>query len=290
MMEISPPDSIQRDIESALAEDLGSGDLTAALIPPDLAADATVLCRDHAVLCGKPWFEAVFAKLSGSVTVDWLAGEGDDMHPDMVVCKLHGPARALLSGERTALNFLQTLSGTATVTRRYAELVAETKCRILDTRKTIPGLRAAQKYATRIGGAVNHRHGLYDGILIKENHIIACGGIAAAVRSARRSGSEVAVEIEVEDLEEAAEALAAGADILLLDNFPLDDLGRAVAMNRSRKDPDGRPPAALEASGNITLEALPAVARTGVDFVSVGALTKHVAAVDYSMRFEFADA
>ena len=290
MTEIRPPDSIQHDIESALAEDIGNGDLTAALIPPDLAADATVLCRDHAVLCGQPWFEAVFAELSDSVTIEWLAGEGADMHPDTVVCKLHGPARALLTGERTALNFLQTLSGTATVTRRYADVVAETNCRILDTRKTLPGLRAAQKYATRIGGAVNHRHGLYDGILIKENHIIACGGIASAIRSARLGGAQVPVEIEVESLEEAAEALAAGADILLLDNFPLAELERAVAMNRSRQDPDERPPAALEASGDITLETLSAVARTGVDFVSVGALTKHVTAVDYSMRFEFAAA
>ncbi len=274
----SLPDSLEHDVRVALAEDVGTGDVTASLIPGDRVAEATVVCRENAVICGAPWFDAVFAALEPAIRVEWAIAEGARCEPDTVVCVLAGPARAMLTGERTALNFLQTLSGTATVTRAYADTVAGTGCRILDTRKTIPGLRAAQKYATRIGGAVNHRQGLWDALLIKENHLMAAGGITRAVAAARRRFPDLRVEVEVENLEEAREALAAAADILLLDNFSLDELREAAAMARET-------PSTLEASGDVTLETLPQVARTGVDFVSIGALTKHLRAVDFSMRF-----
>lgn len=272
---VPPQETIQANVRAALNEDLGSGDLTAALVPEAAGAEATVICREAAVLCGSPWFEAVFAALDATVQVRWQAREGDGLQPGQTLCSVQGPARALLTGERAALNLLQTLSGTATVTRRYADAIAHHHTRLLDTRKTVPGLRQAQKYAVRVGGGHNHRMGLYDGILIKENHIAAAGSITTAVQQARRT-AQVAVEVEVENLEQLDEALQAGADILLLDNFDPDGLRRAVARTAGR--------AKLEASGNVTLDNIATIADTGVDFISVGAITKHVHAVDLSMR------
>ena len=277
-----PPD-LADQVARALAEDVGSGDLTAALVPAGRAGRATVVTRESAVLCGRPWVDEVFRQLDPSVRVIWEAEEGADLAPDQLLCRLDGPARSLLTGERTALNFLQTLSGTATATRRYVAVIAGLPCRILDTRKTLPGLRRAQKYAVRCAGGSNHRMGLYDGILVKENHIMAAGSIAAAVDAARAAGSTVPVEVEVETLDELRQALDAGANMALLDEFSLDELRTAVAMNRAHP----RGPMKLEASGNVTLETLRAIAETGVDFVSIGSLTKHVRAVDLSMRFEF---
>lgn len=280
---IEPPTGLAEQVARALAEDLGGGDLTAALVPEGRMGRATVITREPAVLCGRPWVDEVFRQLDSSVRVDWEADEGAEVAPGQRLCRIEGPARSLLTGERTALNFLQTLSGTATVTRRYAALVADLPCRILDTRKTLPGLRRAQKYAVRCAGGSNHRMGLYDGILVKENHIMAAGSIAAAVAAARAAGSSVPVEVEVETLDELRQALDAGADMALLDEFSLADLRTAVAMNRTHP----RGPMKLEASGNVSLETLRAIAETGVDFVSIGSLTKHLRAVDLSMRFEF---
>ena len=268
---------ILQAVHAALAEDVGTGDVTARLIPEDAGGRAHVISREHAVLCGSAWFNAVFQCLDESVQVHWEARDGDAVAPDQVLCRLEGPARALLTGERSALNFLQTLSGTATLARRYAEAVAGLPVRILDTRKTLPGLRLAQKYAVRTGGCHNHRTGLYDGILIKENHIAAAGSLTAAVQAARALGTGLDVEVEVEDLDQVREALDAGADILLLDNFSRADLVAAVALTAGR--------AKLEASGGVTLETVRAIAATGVDYVSVGGLTKDVHALDLSMRF-----
>ena len=283
MSDYAVPPDLADQVARALAEDVGSGDLTAALVPAGRAGRATVVTRESAVLCGRPWVDEVFRQLDPSVRVLWEAEEGADVAPDQLLCRLAGPARSLLTGERTALNFLQTLSGTATATRRYVAVIAGLPCRILDTRKTLPGLRRAQKYAVRCAGGSNHRMGLYDGILVKENHIMAAGSIAAAVDAARAAGSTVPVEVEVETLDELRQALDAGADMALLDEFSLDQLRTAVAMNRAHP----RGPMKLEASGNVTLETLRAIAETGVDFVSIGSLTKHVRAVDLSMRFEF---
>jgi len=280
---VAPPPDLDEQVARALAEDVGGGDLTAALVPADRCGRATVITRESAVICGQPWVDAVFRQLDPSVRVEWEVDEGASVAPDQLLCRLAGPARSLLTGERTALNFLQTLSGTATTTRRYVELLAGLPCRILDTRKTIPGLRRAQKYAVRCAGGSNHRMGLYDGILVKENHIMAAGSIAAAVDAARTAGSKVPVEVEVETLDELRQALDAGADMALLDEFSLDDMRSAVAMNRSHP----RGPMKLEASGSVTFETLRAIAETGVDFVSVGSLTKHVRAIDLSMRFQF---
>ena len=279
----APPPDLADQVARALAEDVGSGDLTAALVPAGRTGRATVITREAAVLCGRPWVDEVFRQIDASVRVDWAASEGASVAPDQLLCRLEGPARALLTGERTALNFLQTLSGTATVARRYAAVLDGLRCRVLDTRKTLPGLRRAQKYAVRVGGGANHRMGLYDGILVKENHIMAAGSIAAAVAAARAQGATVPVEVEVETLGELREALDAGADMALLDEFSLDDLRAAVAMNGGHP----RGPIKLEASGNVTFETLRAIAETGVDFVSVGSLTKHVRAIDLSMRFQF---
>ena len=269
---------ILQAVHAALAEDVGSGDVTARLIPEDARGRAHVISREDAVLCGMAWFNAVFQCLDERVQVHWAARDGDAVAPDQVLCRLEGPARALLTGERSALNFLQTLSGTATLARHYAEVVAGLPVRILDTRKTIPGLRLAQKYAVRTGGCHNHRSGLYDGILIKENHIAAAGSITAAVQAARALDTGLKVEVEVEHLDQVREALAAGADILLLDNFPLAELEAAVARNAGQ--------AQLEASGGVTLQTVRAIAATGVDFVSVGGLTKDVRALDLSLRFD----
>jgi nicotinate-nucleotide pyrophosphorylase (carboxylating) len=283
MSDLVPPPDLTDQVARALAEDIGSGDLTAALVPASRAGRATVVTREAAVLCGRPWFDEVFRQVDPAVRVVWEADEGADVAPGRRLCHLAGPARGLLTGERTALNFLQTLSGTATATRRYVQLVAGLPCRILDTRKTLPGLRRAQKYAVRCAGGSNHRMGLYDGILVKENHIMAAGSIAAAVNAARTAGASVPIEVEVETLDELQQALEAGADMALLDEFSLDDLRAAVAMNRAHP----RRPMQLEASGNVTYETVRGIAETGVDFVSIGSLTKHVRAVDLSMRFEF---
>ena len=281
----APPPDLSDQVARALAEDVGSGDLTAALVPAARTGRATVITREAAVLCGRPWVDEVFRQLDPSVRVEWAAAEGAAVEPDALLCTISGPARALLTGERTALNFLQSLSGTATAARRYAAVLDGLPCRVLDTRKTLPGLRRAQKYAVRVGGGANHRMGLYDGILVKENHIMAAGSIAAAVSAARAQGATVPVEVEVETLGELREALDAGADMALLDEFSLEDLRAAVAMNRAHP----RGPMKLEASGNVTLETLRSIAETGVDFVSVGSLTKHLRAVDLSMRFQFGD-
>lgn len=268
---------ITTQVANALAEDLGSGDLTAALIPTVAIAHAQVISREAAVLCGQAWFESVFHQLDPGITVQWHCKDGDRLEPGQLLCEIDGPARAILSGERTALNFLQSLSATATMARRYMDAVAGTGVRILDTRKTIPGLRLAQKYAVHCGGASNHRIGLYDGILIKENHILAAGGIAQAVAQARARHAGIMVEVEVENLDELQQALAAGADRVLLDNMDHATLREAVAVNAGR--------ARLEASGGVDLNSVRAIAETGVDDISVGELTKHLRAVDLSMRF-----
>ncbi|WP_126456331.1 carboxylating nicotinate-nucleotide diphosphorylase [Sulfuriflexus mobilis] len=269
---------IREDVRRALAEDVGSGDITAALIPENATSTATVISREAAVICGIEWVNEVFHQLGTDIYIEWQVGDGDAVVPNQCLCKINGPARALLSGERTALNFLQTLSATATLAKRYAEAVAHTKAKVLDTRKTIPGLRRALKYAVTCGGCHNHRIGLYDGILIKENHIATAGSITAAVEQAKAMQVGVPIEVEVETLYELREALDAGANILLLDNFSLQDLVAAVAMNKGQ--------AKLEASGGVTLESIPGIAETGVDYISSGELTKHIHAIDLSMRFE----
>ncbi|MGH8240521.1 MAG: carboxylating nicotinate-nucleotide diphosphorylase [Steroidobacteraceae bacterium] len=277
------PDSayVSASVAAALAEDVGTGDLTAQLIPADRVAHASVITREDAVLCGTAWFDEVFRQVDPRVRVTWSAHDADCVRADQRLCALKGPARSLLTGERVALNFLQMLSATATVTRKYVDAVAGTQCRILDTRKTIPGLRIAQKYAVRCGGGTNHRIGLFDAILIKENHIAAAGSIAGAVSAARRLASKVLLEVEVENPEQLREALDARVDRILLDNFSLDQMRDAVKITRQHVNARTE----LEASGNMSLETLRAVADTGVDFISVGGLTKHVRAVDLSMRF-----
>lgn len=273
---------IRATVARVLAEDVGSGDVTAALIPENARGAATIVSREAMTLAGRPWVDEVYRQLDERVALDWRVEDGDRVVAGALLCRLDGPARALLTGERSALNLLQTLSATATAAARYAAAVAGTNCRILDTRKTLPGLRLAQKYAVRCGGGTNHRIGLFDAILIKENHILSAGGIAAAIRAARGLHPELPVEIEVENLAELREALDARADRLLLDNFSLDELAEAVRMNREY----GEPAASLEASGGIEFEQIAEVAATGVDFISVGALTKNVRAIDLSMRFE----
>jgi len=265
-------------VRAALNEDIGKGDITAALIPRQQTAKAVVICRGNAVVCGQAWFNAAFAELDSRITVHWLVRDGDTIEDKQTLCTLSGPARPLLTGERTALNFLQTLSGTATIARRYAETVADLPVRILDTRKTIPGLRQAQKYAIRVGGCNNHRSGLYDGILIKENHIAAAGSISKAVRDASTANPDVMVEVEVENDEQMHQALDAGADRLLLDNYSLAAMATAVQVVAGRAE--------LEASGGITLENLRETALTGVDFISIGTLTKDIYAIDLSMVFD----
>ncbi|MGA0588543.1 carboxylating nicotinate-nucleotide diphosphorylase [Dyella sp. KRB-257] len=274
----SPPltEQIRLDVERAFAEDVGAGDATADLLPESGFATAVLTCREHAVLAGRPWFDACFRQLDPDVRIEWLHQDGDILAADRAICTLHGRARALVTAERSALNFLQLLSGTATVTARYMAALAGTRTRLLDTRKTLPGLRLAQKYAVRCGGGGNHRIGLYDGVLIKENHIIAAGGIAAAMAAARRLHPTLPLEVEVEDLDELRAALAAGADRIMIDNFDLPAMREAVRIAAGR--------ASLEASGNVDLDTIGAIGATGVDFVSVGALTKHVRAVDLSLR------
>lgn len=272
---------VAQTVTTALQEDVGPGDLTARLIPADRTARAAVITREDAVLCGTAWFDEVFRQVDRRVGVTWSARDSDRVRTDQQLCTLEGPARSLLTGERSALNFLQMLSATATVTRKYVDAVAGTRCRILDTRKTIPGLRVAQKYAVRCGGGTNHRIGLFDAILVKENHIAAAGSIASAVGEARGLNSKVLLEVEVENLTQLREALDARVDRILLDNFSLDQMRDAVKIARQHASARTE----LEASGNMSLETLRAVADTGVDFISVGGLTKHVRAIDLSMRF-----
>lgn len=271
------PNDLQTTVARALDEDIGTGDVTAGLIPAAKQASATVICREAAILCGTAWFDEVFRQLDPAVHIIWQHQDGERVTANAVLCTLQGSARSILSGERAALNFLQTLSATATATRRYVDLVAHTQCRILDTRKTLPGLRTAQKYAVVCGGGTNHRIGLYDRVLIKENHIMAAGSITAAIQQARQLHPGILVEVETENLQELAEATAAQADIIMLDEYSLADMREAVRLT------DGRIP--LEASGGVSPETLVAIAETGVNFVSIGGITKHVRAVDLSMRF-----
>ena len=280
-IDLPSADYITRSVATALDEDVSTGDLTAQLIPADRMSKATVITREDATLSGRAWFDEVFRQLDPSVHIVWKAEDGQRVRANQLLCELTGPSRALLTGERTALNFLQSLSGTATETSRYAEALKGTQCRVLDTRKTIPGLRLAQKYAVRCGGGTNHRIGLFDAILVKENHIAAAGSIAAAVSEARRVNSKVMLEVEVENLDELQQALAAKVDRILIDNFSNEDMKTAVRIARAHPNAGIE----LDASGNMSLETLRAVAETGVDFISVGGLTKHVRAVDLSMRF-----
>jgi len=273
-----PLASIREDVARALAEDIGTGDVTAALISPDARASAHIVCREDAVLAGAPWGDECFRQLDPDVRIHWGHHDGDRVSADTVLCELEGNARALVAGERNALNFLQTLSGTATVTRSYVDAVAGTHAKILDTRKTIPGLRLAQKYAVRCGGGHNHRFGLYDAILIKEDHVAAAGGIANAIRAARAASPGVFLDCEVESLDELRDAINAGAERVLLDEFTDAMLRESVSLAA------GRVP--LEVSGSVNLERVRAIAETGVDCISIGALTKHVRAIDLSMRFD----
>ena len=272
-----PAEVVAGDVTRALREDLGDGDCTAALIPADTPLRTVVISRDNAVLSGSPWFTETFRQLDGAVQVHWETRDGARIHCEQAVCRLQGPARAILSGERTALNFLQTLSGTATEARRYVDAVAGTGAVILDTRKTLPGPRLAQKYAVRCGGASNHRIGLFDAILIKENHISAAGSITAAVNQAMQHYPDLLLEVEVENTDQLEEAMRAGAQRVLLDNFSLPGLEAAVQQYRGRIE--------LEASGGVDLQTLRAIAATGVDFISSGAITKSLRATDFSMRF-----
>jgi len=276
------PADLAGQVEAALREDLGSGDVTAALVPAAQRVRGSVVAREDAVLCGRAWVDETFRQLDPRVQLTWHAIDGERVTAGQAIFAIAGPARPVLSGERTALNFLQLLSGTATVARRFVDAVAGTGCRILDTRKTVPGLRSAQKYAVRCGGAQNHRMGLYDQVLIKENHIAAAGSLTGAIEAARRSADGITVEVEVETLGELQEALNARPDIIMLDDFTLEDMRAAVALNRTQGAG-----AKLEVSGSVSLEAVRAIAETGVDFISVGGLTKHVRAIDLSMRLDF---
>ncbi len=273
--------SIGPVVAAALAEDVGAGDLTASLVDADVVVGAQIIARQPLVLCGEAWVDEVFRQVDAGIVVDWYVGDGGRAGTGDVICKLVGPARSLLTGERTALNFLQTLSATATTTAAYVAAIDGTNARVLDTRKTIPGLRLAQKYAVTCGGGHNHRVGLFDAILIKENHIKSAGSITAALQAAADGHDDVLIEVEVENLDELHEALDAGAARILLDNFSLEDLATAVEINRGY----GILAAELEASGNVTLETIRAIAETGVDYISTGAITKNIEAVDLSMLF-----
>ncbi len=276
------PKDLGDQVSAALREDIGSGDVTARLVPDAQVAHGRVITREDAVLCGQPWVDETFHRLDAAIRIDWHARDADRIRANQLVFEIRGPARPMLTGERTALNFLQLLSGTATQTRLFVEAVAGTGCTILDTRKTLPGLRTAQKYAVRCGGAQNHRIGLFDLVLIKENHIAAAGSIRGAIEAAKRASPGVKIEIEVESLAGLDEALAATPDIVMLDNFATADMAQAVAITRSHSRT-----VKLEASGNVTLDTVRAIAATGVDFISVGGLTKHVRATDLSLRLDF---
>ncbi|QXO17813.1 carboxylating nicotinate-nucleotide diphosphorylase [Vibrio ostreae] len=276
------PLEITRSVSDTLKEDLGgtldpNADITASLIPADAQGSATIITREHGVFCGQAWADEVFRQLGGEVKIDWHVQDGDKVEPNQKLCSLSGPARILLTGERSAMNFIQTLSGCATITAEYVKALQGTDCRLLDTRKTVPGLRSALKYAVACGGGFNHRIGVFDAYLIKENHIIACGGITQAITTAKQLNPGKPVEVETENLDELRLAIEAGADIIMLDNFTVPMMREAVAINAGR--------AALENSGNVTMQTLREYAETGVDYISVGALTKHVRAMDLSMRF-----
>ena len=267
---------IQQQVAQALKEDIGSGDVTANLLAADQTSSAIVITRESGVLCGTQWFDQCFLQVEETITIHWQAKDGDLIIPNQTLCTIEGPTRALLTAERAALNFLQTLSATATTTKHYVDALTNTGVKILDTRKTIPGLRLAQKYAVSCGGGMNHRIGLYDMILIKENHVASCGSITAVIKKAQQNNQQCEVEIEVESLKELEEALNAGAQRILLDNFAREDLVKAVAINQRR--------AKLEVSGNITLENINEVAQTGIDYISSGAITKNIQALDLSMQ------
>lgn len=271
-----PQAHIRQQVREALAEDIGSGDVTAALLDPRQLAEARVISREKGILCGTAWFDEVFRQLDDNIRIDWSVADADAVAANQTLCRLHGPSHALLTGERTALNFLQTLSGTASITQRYRQAMGQSMTKLLDTRKTIPGFRLAQKYAVACGGGHNHRLGLYDMVLIKENHITACGSIEAAVHTAMQRFPDLPIEVEVESLAELQQAIAAGAHRILLDNFPPDTLREAVTVTAGRSE--------LEISGNVTLDNIAELASIGVDYISTGAITKHVTALDLSMR------
>ncbi len=277
MAQFTLPPDIKQTVKAALKEDIGSGDITASLIPKEAIARATVITRETAILCGREWFNETMLQLSSDITISWLAQDGDLINENQTLCAIQGPARAILSAERVALNFLQLLSGITTEARRYADRVKGLNTVIRDTRKTIPGLRLAQKYAVRCGGCENHRIGLYDGVLIKENHILACGSITRAVEQIRTSHPKMPIEVEVENLDELREALEAKADMLLLDNFDRATLQRAVILNKGQ--------AKLEASGGITFNEIRTLAESGIDYIAIGTLTKDIQSIDLSMRF-----
>ncbi len=278
MKNINYFEDLNQNVRQALDEDIKTGDLTASLIPENTQAEATVISREKAIICGRPWVNEVFKQVDATVEVKWFKDEGDVVNPDEKIFTLNGPARSILTAERTALNFLQTLMATATVSNEYAKHLEGTKTKLLDTRKTLPGLRLAQKYAVACGGAQNHRIGLYDAILIKENHIFSAGSIAKAVSQAKSLYPEITVEVETENLDDVQQALEAGADIIMLDNFTLEMMQKAVNLSNGK--------AKLEVSGNVEIQHLPELAKTGVDFISTGAITKHCRAIDLSMRFK----
>lgn len=280
-----PLKSVQVGVALALREDLGSGDVSAALIPPDREITATLISRDSAVLCGQAWLDETFRQLNPAIVVEWLASEGAYIRPNSPLCRLRGPAAAILSGERTALNFVQLLSGVATETRRYVERVKGTSAKILDTRKTLPGLRVAQKYAVACGGGQPHRMGLFDAVMIKENHIAVCGSITAAVEQARQQGHKLPIIVEAENITQAEEALNATVDVLLLDNFATHLLAKAVNLGKTQRRYN-RGHTLLEASGGISLQNVREIADTGVDRISIGGLTKNVVAIDLSLRVD----
>ena len=280
MTDINYFDNLELSVSTALDEDIQDGDLTASLIPESTQADARIICRESAVICGRPWFDEVFRQVDPEIQIDWACEEGESVKADQLLCTISGSARNILTAERSALNFLQTLSATATVTAQYATKLQGSRTQLLDTRKTIPGLRLAQKYAVACGGGTNHRIGLYDAILIKENHIMAAGSIQQAVATAKQDHPNVSVEVETENLDEVAQALEAGADIIMLDNFTLKMMSEAVNLVARR--------AKLEVSGNVELAHLSELVNTQVDFISTGAITKHIKAVDLSMRFNMA--
>lgn len=277
MNDINYFENIEQTVATTLDEDIKTGDLTAGLIPENINAVANIYCRETAVICGRPWFDEVFRQIDEDLTVEWLCEEGEEVEPDQLICIIKGSARNILTAERTALNFLQTLSGTATTTAEYVKPLLQTKTKLLDTRKTLPGLRLAQKYAVACGGGQNHRIGLYDAILLKENHIMAAGGIAEAVGLAKFQHPGKTVEVETESLAEVEEALQGGADIIMLDNFTLEMMHKAVALVNHR--------CKLEVSGNVEIQHLATLAQTQVDFISTGAITKHLRSIDLSMRF-----
>lgn len=272
------PDDLSAVVQTALAEDIGSGDITAALIPAQAQSQAQIISREDAVLCGTAWVDEVFRQLDPQINIAWQANDGDAITANQILCTLTGNSRKLLTGERTALNFLQTLSATATQTHQFVRAIADTSTRVLDTRKTLPCLRSAQKYAVSCGGGCNHRIGLFDAFLIKENHIRAAGSIAAAVQAARTQQPGTKIEVEVENLDELQQALDAGVEQILLDNMSLPKLREAVALNNAK--------ALLEASGGVNLETIRDIAHTGVDYISVGSLSKNIRAIDLSMRFQ----